>query len=403
MTVQIHGHAAPGFEPVLDAFRANFEERGEVGAAFAAYQDGELVVDLWAGLADTETQRPWERDTMAVIFSATKGLSAVAFLMLEDRGILDLDQPVAFYWPEFGRDGKDAITVRQLLNHRSGLSAIDTPLDILDFHDLRKVEAALVRQTPMWTPGTAQGYGATTWGMYAQSLFRRLTGETLGVWLKREVFEPLEADVWLGTPDSERARVSTLYPVNRNEVLTLMVPKMIRNAGIEGPLYRRVMLDKTSDSARAFLNPSMGKTRLNRMNDPEIQRMELPWMNGISTARGMAKVYGALGMGGKMGKVRLVKKAAIQRVAGKQSWTNHDRVLGKPLGYTQGFLKEEPTLLSPHEAAFGHTGAGGAVGLADPTHNLGFAYVMNKMDHHLRSPRCIALCHAMYESLDGFT
>ena len=147
----------------------------------------------------------------------------------------------------------------------------------------------------------------------------------------------------------------------------------------------------------------MGKERLNRMNDPEIRRMELPWMNATATARGLAKIYGTLGMGGKMGKVRLVKKAAIQRVARRQSWSYQDRVLCKPLGFAQGFVKEEPTIFSPHEASFGHPGAGGALGLADPTHDLGFAYVMNRMDHHIRSPRCLALCHAMYEVLDGWS
>lgn len=402
MAVEVNGTFEPGFEAVYETFVENFAERDEVGAAFALYRGSEPLVDLWAGVADRDTGAPWERDTLGVVFSATKGLVAIAFLMLEDRGEIDLDATVGTYWPEFGHGSRREITVRQVLNHRSGLSAVDEPLTLEDFDDLDKVDAALARQEPLWEPGTAQGYGATAWGMYTQAIFRRVTGETLGVWLRRELFEPLNADVFLGLPREEAERVATLYPVGGSEVFTTILPKLAMGTTTEGKIYRRIFFGKGTDSARAFLNPSMGKERLNRMNELAVQQMELPWMNGIATARALARIYGALGAGTRVGRRPLVKKASLAPVIRKQSWTNCDRVLAKPLGYSQGFLKEEPYLLSPHEAAFGHTGAGGAVGFADPTHGIGVGYVMNRMDHQLRSPRCIALCRSVYTALEGW-
>lgn len=403
MSIEIHGTVAPGFEPVRDAFRENFELRGEIGASVAAYVDGRKVVELWAGKADTGTGRTWNQDTAGVIFSSTKGLVATAFLMLEDRGLIDLDKKVAHYWPEFGRDGKADITVRTLLNHRAGLCAVDEKVTLEDFLDPQKIEAVIVKQVPLWKPGTDQGYGATAFGMYAQPLFQRVAGETLGTFLRREVFTPLNADVNLGLPLDQNARIATLYPVTREGVLFKMLPLVARGVGVEGELYRSVLFGKGSAPRRAFTNPLHGKPGMLRLNEPAIRAMELPWMNALATADGLARVYGALGRGGELDGHRLVSEAAIGRVTPKQSWSNHDRVLCKPLGFSQGYTKDEAHLISPHDAAFGHTGAGGSVGFADPIHKLGMGYVMNRMDHHVRSPRCIALCHAMYQSLNGWT
>lgn len=403
MAFQIHGTVAPGFEPVREAFRANFEQRGEVGAGVVAYVDGKRVVDLWGGLADKATGRAWEQGTPGVVFSSTKGMVATAFLMLEDRGQIDLDKRVAHYWPEFGRDGKADITVRTLLNHRAGLCAVDQKVTLEDFADPAKVESVIVGQVPLWEPGTAQGYGATAFGMFAQPLFTRVAGETLGTFLRREVFTPLHADVNLGLPLDQNARVATLYPMTRQDILTKVLPAVARGTGNEGLLYRAVLFDKGSASRRAFTNPLHGKKGMHRLNDPEIRALELPWMNAVASADGLARVYAALARGGELDGVRLVGEAAIGRVARKQSWSNHDRVLHKPMGFSQGFTKDEAHLISPYEAAFGHTGAGGSVGFADPTHKLGMGFVMNRMDHHVRSPQCLALCRAVYQSLEGWT
>ncbi|MCB9682533.1 MAG: beta-lactamase family protein [Alphaproteobacteria bacterium] len=402
MALTVHGTVAPGFEPVADAFRANFVARGEVGASVAVYQHGERKVHLWAGVADTASGRPWAEDTLTTMFSATKGLVATAFLMMVDRGELDVDRPLAFYWPELAHGAGAHISVRTWLNHRSGLSAVDTPLTVEDFADPKKIEAALVRQEPLWRPDTAQGYGATSWGMYAQALFRRLAGETVGAWLRREVFEPLGADVYLGTPASEHHRVATTYQVPNEELLRVVLPKIVRHDSTEGRVYRAVLFDRSSIPHRAFINPSMGRERLERVNDPMVRSMELPWVNANGTADGVARVYAALANAGRFGRTKLVRKATIDQVLPKQSWTNDDLVLRKPLGYSQGFIKDEPHIISPEQAAFGHTGAGGTVGFADPVRGLGVAYVMNRMDHHIRSPRCIALCRAVYASVEGW-
>lgn len=402
MAAQIYGTVAPGFELVKAVFADNFALRGEVGASVSAYIDGQRVVHLWAGVADTESSTPWTEDTMATMFSATKGLVALAFLMLEDRGTLSLDTPIAHYWPEFAAAGKASITIRTLLNHRAGLCAVDAPIELSDLNQPERVDALLAAQVPLWQPGKGQGYGATAFGLYTQSLFRRITGESLGTFLEREVFKPLKADVWLGLPGSQNPRVATTYPVEPKTMVKEVLPHIVKRDTTEGRVYGDVLMRKKSPSSRAFLNPKMGPERLSVVNKPLIRAMELPWMNAISTADGLARVYGALGNGGTLDGHKLVTEEAISRLAPKQSWSNNDRVLHKPMGFSQGFVKEQAHLISPNEAAFGHTGAGGTVGFADPTHKLGMAYLMNRMDHHIRSPRCIELCRAMYQCL-GYT
>ncbi len=395
----IEGVVAAGFEPVRRAFADNFTERGEIGASVAAWVAGEKVVDLWAGTATVDTATPWTADTTSVMFSATKGLVATAFLMLEDRGQIDLDQRVGWYWPEFARAGKQDITVRSILNHRAGLSVIDRPLELEDFEDFRSVEAALVAQEPTWRPGSRQAYGATAFGMYTQAMFRRITGETLGSFLKREVFQPLGADLHLGLPQGQQGGVAHLYPVDSKELLRVVLPKVVRNKTLEGRVYRQVLFERGSIPSRALTNPNMGRKRLDRMNEARILELELPWMNAVGNARSLGRVYAALANGGELDGVRLVSPEAIERVKPRQSWAYEDGTLLKPMGFSQGFVKDEPHLFSPNEAAFCHPGAGGSIGLADPTHRLGLAYVMNRMNHHVRSPNAIALCHAMYRCL----
>lgn len=411
MVPSIHGTVAPGFEPVLDVFRDNFAQRGELGASFAVWQGDQLVVDLWGGVADRASDRPWTQETLVPVFSVTKGLVAAAFLHLTDKGLLDLEAPVAHYWPAFAKAGKDAITVRQLLEHRAGLCAVDTPLTIEEIHgDPDKTERALVDQAPLWTPGTHQGYGATVWGLYTASLFRHVTGETVGTYLRREITEPLGADVFLGTPRSELARCATVEPVSTGEIAATIVPKVLgtllpgvlHRDDLEGRMYGHVLLDKQSFQRRALSNPQMGPKRLGRINDADLLTVELPWMNLTGTARGVATVYAALANKGQHHGVKIWRKAAIDALKPVSSWTHRDLVLGKPLGYNQGFQKEELHLFSPHQDSFGHTGAGGSFGWCDPSRGLGFAYTCNRMDHHLRSPRATVLAHALYRCVDGY-
>lgn len=394
----IEGHVEPGFEAVRAAFEENFTRRGELGAGFVVRHRGQVVVDLWGGIADPETRRPWVRDTPCVVCSTTKGLVAMAFLMLEDRGEVDLEQPVAEAWPEFAAHGKDQIAIRTLLNHRAGLSLLDTPLILEDFgRDDGKVHEALVSQVPAWVPDTEQGYGAQSWGAYAGELFRRLTGTTVGAWLAEHVAAPLSADLWLGLPEAINERRATLVPVPRGAVLRHQLPAALARDTTEGRVFRRALLGKRTIAGRALTNPALGEQRFGVLNEPSVLAVELPWMNGVVTADGLSRAYAALL--GEIDGVRLVRPESLRPLRQRQTWSERDQVLQKPVGWSQGFLKEELTLFSPNPASFGHSGAGGSVGWADPDAELAFGYVMNQMDWRIRSPRAIALAHAVYASL----
>jgi len=391
--------AEDGFGAVVDTFRENFDQRGEVGAGFCVMQDGKVVVDLAGGIADPKTQRPWTRDTLAVVFSATKGWVALAFLMLEDRGLVDLDMPVASYWPSFARNGKSRITLRQLLNHRAGLSAIDQRLTLDDFQFFAPADQAVENQRPMWNPGSKQAYSATSFGVWAQPIFRRLTGETVGSFIRREIAEPLGADIHLGLAEDEFDRVATLLPATPKDLLTKHLRNAATNRGSDGQVVRRVLQGKRSITGRAFLNPVLGRAGLKQMNNYRPLSWEMPWFNGVATARGLATLYAPLAADGASGTTRLVAPRSIKPLATRQTWAEVDGTLRKPMGFSQGFVKEETHLFSPNPASFGHPGMGGSLGWADPDTGLSIGYTLNRMDHRIRSPRAIALCHALYKSL----
>ncbi len=394
--VVIYGQVAPGFELVRDAFRENFERRRELGASVCVYRAGKVVVDLWGGIAQKEQSRGWAAHTPCVVFSVTKGLAALAMLMLADRGLLDYDAPITKYWPEFGANGKEKITVRQLLNHRSGLNALDVPLTIEDFEKDR-IASALEIQKPIWEPGTAQGYCGVTYGPYVSELFRRVAGERLGTFFKREIAQKLDADVSIGTPDVLRDTPATLYPVEKMDVLKLL-PKRALARDVDGRVLRQY-LQKNSATRRAFANPKeLGPQALANFNTARVQNLELAWAGAMASARGLSKVYAALAMGGALDGVRLVSQDTLTPIYKRQSW-EFDRVIRKPMGWSQGFVKEETHLFSPNPEAFGHPGAGGALGFADPVAQVSIGYVPNAMAPFVRSPRALALCRALYKCL----
>jgi CubicO group peptidase (beta-lactamase class C family) len=391
----VHGSVKPGFEPVEAAFRENFERRGEIGASACAWHDGEKVVDLWGGLADRDSGRPWEADTVTVVFSATKGLVALCLLMLADRGKLDYDRPVANYWPEFAAAGKERVTVRELLNHRAGLHVVDEPHSLEDWTRSERIAPALAKQRPSWQPGSDQGYGAVSAGAYAAELFRRVAGRSVGTFLAEEVARPLAADAYIGIPAEIQPRVATIYPAKPGTPHLKLIPEVFTGRTVEGRIVR-ALLRRNSFTRRAVGNPRMGRKGLQHFNDPEVQARELPWAGGIASARGLAEIYAALAHGGTQAGVSLCSAESIAPLRARQSWSERDRVMQKPLGFSQGFLKDALHVFAPGEEAFGHPGIGGALGLADPDRRLSFGYVMNRMDHRIRSPRCLALCHALY-------
>lgn len=394
--VQVHGLVTPGFEKVADAFRENFRLRNERGASFCAYVEGEKVIDIWGGEAD-EAGRPWREDTISTLFSATKGLAALTLLLLADRGQLDYDAPVQQYWPEFGLAG---VTVRTLLNHRSGLLSFAETIRLGHFeHEPERVASALGSAKPFWEPGTDQGYHGVTYGVLAAELFRRVAGRSMGSFLAEEVAGPLKADVFLGLPAIEERRVATMFPAPTSERLSQMVPKIIEGSTLEGRVYRAGM-NTSSATATAFRDPAeLGALGLHNYNSRRVHRLELPWANGIGNARGLARAYAPLAGDGSFEGVELVRPETLLPLRERQSWVENDRVLCKPMGWAQGFIKEETKYFSPNPEAFGHPGAGGTLGFADPVKNVSIGYVMNQMSHCIRSPRAVALCHALYDCL----
>lgn len=379
----ISGVCAQGFEPVWDAFAANFVDPGEVGAAVAVVVDGQPVVDLWGGVADPHTGRPWEERTPALVYSTTKGLTTVCALLLWQRGILDIDATVASIWPEFAAQGKAGVTVRHLLTHRAGLPTFDEPITFQQCHDPDLVAARLAAQAPHWEPGSTHGYHPLTFGWLVGEVVRRATGRTVGRMLADEVAGPLGLDTWIGLPPEREAEVARL------------VPGGLDMAAVEHDdpalAFLAAILDLESLTFRAFAVPP-GQLDVESFNAPELHQAEWPAANGITTARSLARLYGELACD------RLLSGATLDEASRPQS-AGPDRVLAVPTSFGLGFsLSSDAVLHAP--GGFGHDGAGGSVAFADRSHGVGFGYVMNQLTASLGSDRRAArLVEALYACL----
>ena len=283
--MDVQGTCAEGFEPVRDAFAANFVDPGEIGAAVSVVRGGQTVVDLWGGLADAHTDRAWERDTPVLVYSTTKGPTAVCALLLWERGLLDIDAPVADVWPEFAAAGKGAVTTRHLLTHQAGLPVFDEPITFTECHDADLVAARLAAQTPRWEPGTAHGYHPLTFGWLVGEVVRRVSGRSVGTMLAEEVTVPLGLDLWIGLPPEREASVARLAPGRFD--LAGMRPDD------PGLIFAAAILDIESLTFRAFSNPP-GQFDVESFNAPELHQAEWPAANGIATAPALARMYGEL-------------------------------------------------------------------------------------------------------------
>ncbi len=395
------GTFADGYDAVAHTFAESLRRGEEIGAGFCVYRKGECVVDLWGGVADVKEKRPWERDTRIVLFSVSKGFAAMAFQLLAARGDLEWDAPVAQYWPGFGQNGKEEITVETLFNHKGGLAYLDEDLildDCTDPAQTDRILEAMEKQEPNWRPGTDQGYHAITFGMYARELFERITGEDMGEFLRREIFEPLGSDVYLGTPESEDHLFATLYaPAAPKRVLNMISNAVMQPRSTEAHVFKQ-FFDRGSTMRRALLNPSIPDNDISAYNRPPVRRSVLAWASATGTARGVARAYLPFASKGRHDGKRYVPATALNHVYRRQGWSNHDLVLQKPIGWSRGFAKEERHLFCPHPESFGHPGMGGAVGWADPVEEITIGYAMNHMDWRIRSPRAIRLCRALYDS-----
>jgi len=385
--MDVHGSCEARFDPVRRAFARNFEELGDVGAAVAVHVDGRPVVDLWAGLADVETQRPWEQDTLALVFSTTKGWTAVCALLLWERGDLDIDAPVADVWPEFAVAGKERVTSRQLLSHQGGLPAFDDPISVADCHDVDLVASRLASQAPRWEPGTAHGYHAITYGWLVGEVVRRVTGRTVGRFFAEEVAAPLGLDTFIGLPPAHHGRVATLLPM----ALDKLPPGFQLDEQTQALVA--TILDQSSLTFQVFTNPPV-LAGVDDFNSTEMRAAEWPAANGVTSARSLSKLYGELACD------RLLSTATLDAAETAQV-DGPDRVLVLRTRFGLGFaLPSDIVGYAPTGTGFGHDGAGGSVGFADRRARVGFGYVMNQMSPSLGTDgRVRNLTNALYTAL----
>ncbi|MFF7172248.1 serine hydrolase domain-containing protein [Streptomyces pseudovenezuelae] len=386
----IHGDVAAGFEPVREAFAANFSKHGDIGAAVCVYQYGQPVVDLWGGIADPETGRPWTRDTLQLVYSATKGATATAAHMLAERGALDLDAPVAKYWPEFATNGKADIPVRWLLSHQAGLIALDQPVPLDEALAWHPMAAALAGQRPLWTPGTAHGYHGRTWGWLVGEVIRRVSGQTPGRFFADEIAAPLGLDVFIGLPADQRNRVSRMAyqrpAVDLTTVPAESVPEDLRE-------LVAAWRDPNSFSNRAYAVTDPAEIDF---DSPEVQAAELPSSNGIATARALARMYAALI--GEVDGVRLLAPETLESAAKEQAG-GKDQVMLIPSRFSSGYMLPTETNPMAGPSSFGHTGRGGSLGFADLEHGVAFGYVMNNIIGGADDMRAHWLVEAVRRSL----
>ncbi|WEX00615.1 serine hydrolase [Pseudomonas nitroreducens] len=373
----LNGHCDPRFTPVADAFSALFEDPQERGAALCIQVGGETVVDLWAGSAGKEPGQDWQADTLLNLFSCTKTFAAVAALQLVGEGRLDLDAPVARYWPEFEQAGKQGITVRQLLCHRAGLPAIREPLAPEALYDWDSMTAALAGETPWWTPGAEHGYAPITYGWLIGEVIRRVDGREPGAAIVERTAKPLGLDFHIGLDDAEFHRVAHIARGKGN----------LGDAAAQR-LLRTMMTDAAALSTRAFTNPPSVLTSTNK---PEWRRMSQPAANGHGNARSLAGFYDGLLQG------KLLDEALLAELT-REHAVGEDRTLLTCTRFGLGCMLDQPNVanatygLGPQ--AFGHPGAGGSIGFADPERELAFGFVVNTLGPYvLMDPRAQRLAH----------
>ncbi|MGA5039226.1 serine hydrolase domain-containing protein [Streptomyces capoamus] len=385
--MDVNGTVAEGFEPVEEAFAANFALLGERGAAVAVYRDGHRVVDLWAGTADVDGTAPWQPGTAQIVRSATKGVAAAALLLLHQRGELDLDAPVGTYWPEYKAAGKERTRVRDLLAHRAGVPVLDRPLTPAEALDPDLGAAAVAAQAPVWEPGTDHGYHAQTYSWLTGELLRRVTGRPAGEWIADEIAGPAGADLWLGLPPALHPRVGRVGPVDAPQA----------TGGLRTRPKRAVAeayADPDSLTRRAFA----AITPLPDENDPAYRAASLPASNGIATADGLARFYASL-IGEVDGGTRLFTPETVELARAERS-AGPDRVLVVGTRFGLGYMLHGAAspLLSP--GSFGHPGRGGALAFADPESGIAFGYVTNGFRQSVTAdPRAQALVRAVRAAL----
>jgi CubicO group peptidase (beta-lactamase class C family) len=390
----VEGFVDLGWEPVADAFRAAFEHGLESGASVTVYQDGQPRTDLWGGIADASTGAPWERDTVACVFSTSKGITAICAHLLLQRGVLDLDAPVSAYWPEFAGGGKADLPVRYLLTHQAGLTFVDQDLSLEDVRAVEPVLRALGAQVPHWVPGSAYGYHAVTYGHLVGEVIRRVTGKTLGQFIQDELVEPLKVDAWLGLPMDEQVPLARLEPAPPAPDPLAILGERFQ------PLVRRFRraIDLGGAWPVTLVTGESGAS--GDFNDRRVLAVELGASNLVTNSRALARMYAATVS--EVDGVRLLTDETAAQCY--PIHTSDCRPFGLPEdvpadpmgGFGLGFMAGEK--LGP--TSFGHAGAGGSFAFADLESRVSFAYVPNKMGGE-GDERAMSLIRAVRACLDA--
>jgi CubicO group peptidase (beta-lactamase class C family) len=400
-TATIEGHVAPGFEPVAAQFLENFRRGGELGASLCVTVGGATQLDLWGGVADAKGGRAWDRDTVSVVFSCTKGATALCAHVLAARGLLDVEAPVASIWPEFAQNGKERVTARMMLDHSSAVPALRDRVKPDGPFDWPYMTARLAAEAPFWEPGTRNGYHGFTFGWTVGELVRRVSGKSLGTFFQDEIAQPLGLDFWIGLPEAIEPRVAP------------MVPYVYSVREGRTPFMTALAKDRASIPSLFYFNA--GRWRVEGADTREAHAAEIGAANGITNARGLAGMYAPLANGGALGDVRLVDATTLARMGEVSTATHFDATLYIPTRFALGFMKsmdnrkrslaaqlwgEDCDSVILGAPAFGHVGAGGSLGFADPECGLSFGYTMNKMGPGLlMNGRGQALVDATYRAL----
>ena len=372
----LQGTVEPGFEGVRELLEKQFAAGEHIGAGVCVYHRGRKAVDLWGGLSDEDTKAPWQADTMAVSFSTTKGLTAACLHILADRGLVDYEAPVSTYWPEFGKKGKETITVYHLLTHQAGLAPLPDGMYSADVLDWDRVIHGIEEQSPAWEPGTESGYHALTFGFLVGEIVRRVSGKRIGQFLQDEVCGPLGLqDMYIGAPESVEPRIASLKSriVVTPEMIEQLQQRMSTGGPAVDPLLERVMGFRPG----AMLQPQEGD---NLFDTPAAHRAEVPAAGGIMTARDLARMYACLGNGGELDGARLMSAERV-RIMSTQQTRRADKLIGVEVGWALGYMTGgiEGWPQGPRETAFGHAGFGGSIGFCDPEIGMAFGFTTNAL------------------------
>jgi CubicO group peptidase (beta-lactamase class C family) len=399
---EIRGTVEAGFEGVREAFEANFAEHGEVGAGFCLYVDGRPVVELTGGVTDLDGS-PYDDSTLQLVFSSTKGITATCAHLLVQRGLLDLDAPVVQYWPEFAAAGKADVPVSWLLCHRTGLIDTDGPLAFDEALDWDTVAGALAASTPLWEPGTAHGYHAVTYGWLVGEVVRRVAGTDVGSFVQQELAAPLGLEMWIGLPDEQQHRVAPLLPFRMDglEALTgALTPEAEDGAPAPAPSLVEMLntfLGEGNLAAKALTAPGGAFSDQDAWNDARVRTAQIPAANGVTNAPSLARMYAALVS--EVDGVRLLDPATVDRAVVPQV-EGPDRVLVFPISFGLGYMTHSDFSPFLGGRSFGHYGAGGSLGFADPDRGVAGGYVMNQMQLGIAGdPRTAGLLRAVERAL----